>query len=209
MAVAKSMTFGHLQIAYDDRVLEPRAWTTLQSEWAAALLDRAPAGRVLELCAGVGQIGLLAVASSDRELVCVDLNPVACEFTRENARTAGLADRVEVREGRIRDVLDPDERFALVVADPPWVPSAGVARFPEDPLIAIDGGDTGLDVARECVDAVVAHLLPGGSALLQLGTTEQATEVGRWLDDVPDLSLGEVRSHQDRGVVARLDRAPG
>ncbi|WP_460436682.1 methyltransferase [Angustibacter speluncae] len=202
------MTFGHLQIAYDDRVLEPRAWTTLQSEWAAALLDRAPAGRVLELCAGAGQIGLLAVASSDRELVCVDLNPVACEFTRENARTAGLADRVEVREGRIRDVLGPDERFALVVADPPWVPSAGVARFPEDPLIAIDGGDTGLDVARECVDAVVAHLLPGGSALLQLGTTEQATEVGRWLDHVPDLSLGEVRSHQDRGVVARLDRAP-
>lgn len=208
MAVAKSMTFGHLQIAYDDRVLEPRAWTTLQSQWAASLLDRVPTGRVLELCAGAGQIGLLAVAGSDRELVCVDLNPVACEFTRENARAAGLDDRVEVREGRIRDVLGPDERFALVVADPPWVPSAGVGRFPEDPLVAIDGGDTGLDVARECVDAVVAHLLPGGSALLQLGTTEQATEVGRWLDDVPDLALGEVRSHQDRGVVARLDRAP-
>lgn len=208
MAVAKSMTFGHLQIAYDDRVLEPRAWTTLQSQWAASLLDAAPAGRVLELCAGAGQIGLLAVAGSDRELVCVDLNPVACEFTRENARAARLDDRVEVREGRIRDVLGADERFALVVADPPWVPSAGVGRFPEDPLIAIDGGDTGLDVARECVDAVVAHLLPGGSALLQLGTTEQATEVGRWLDDVPDLALGEVRSHEDRGVVARLDRAP-
>lgn len=208
MAVAKSMTFGHLQIAYDDRVLEPRAWTTLQSQWAASLLDRAPTGRVLELCAGAGQIGLLAVADSDRDLVCVDLNPVACEFTRENARAAGLDDRVEVREGRIRDVLGPDERFALVVADPPWVPSAGVGRFPEDPLIAIDGGDTGLDVARECVDAVVAHLLPGGSALLQLGTTEQATEVGRWLDDVPDLALGEVRSHEDRGVVARLDRTP-
>ncbi len=208
MAVAKSMTFGHLQIAYDDRVLEPRTWTTLQSEWAASLLDRAPAGRVLELCAGAGHIGLLAVAASDRELVCVDLNPVACEFTRENARAAGLDHRVEVREGRIRDVLGPDERFALVVADPPWVPSAGVGRFPEDPLIAIDGGDTGLDVARECVDAVVAHLLPGGSALLQLGTAEQAAEVGRWLDDVPGLAVTEVRSHEDRGVVARLDRVP-
>lgn len=202
------MTFGHLQIAYDERVLEPRAWTTLQSEWAASLLDHAPQGRVLELCAGAGHIGLLAVAASDRDLVCVDLNPVACDFTRENARAAGLDGRVEVREGRIRDVLGPDERFAVVVADPPWVPSAGVGRFPADPLIAIDGGDTGLDVARECVDAVVEHLLPGGSALLQLGTVEQAAEVGRWLDDVPDLALGEVRSHEDRGVVARLDRAP-
>ncbi len=209
MAVAKSMTFGHLQITYDDRVLEPRAWTAMQSRWAASLLDEVPDGPVLELCAGAGQIGLLAVADSDRRLVCVDLNPAACELTRENARTAGVLDRVEVRHGRIGEVLEPHERFALVVADPPWVPSGGVARFPDDPLLAIDGGDTGLDVARECVDAVVAHLLPGGAALLQLGTTEQADEVGRWLDAVPDLALGDVRSHEDRGVVALLQRRAG
>ena len=200
------MTFGHLQIAYDDRVLEPRAWTAMQSRWAASLLGSVPPGPVLELCAGAGQIGLLAVADSDRTLVCVDLNPAACELTRENASTAGLLERVEVRHGRISEVLEPHERFALVVADPPWVPSSGVGRFPEDPLLAIDGGDTGLDVARECVDAVVAHLLPGGVALLQLGTTEQADEVGRWLDAVPDLALGEVRPHEDRGVVALLVR---
>lgn len=207
MAVAKSMSFGHLEIAYDDRVLEPRAWTTMQSEWAADLLGQAPDGRVLELCGGAGHIGLLAVATSARHLVCVDLNPVACDFARENARAAGLGARVEVRHGRIDEVLEPEERFALVVADPPWVPTAGVARFPDDPPVAIDGGDTGLDVARECVDAVVAHLVPGGHALLQLGTVEQAAEVGRWLDDMPDLSLGEVRAHEDRGVVALLERA--
>jgi methylase of polypeptide subunit release factors len=201
------MTFGHLEIAYDDRVLQPRARTAMQSRWAASLLDSVPDGQVLELCAGAGQIGLLAVADSDRNLVCVDLNPAACELTRENAASAGMLERVEVRHGRIREVLEPHERFALVVADPPWVPSSGVERFPEDPLLAIDGGDTGLDVARECVDAVVAHLLPGGAAVLQLGTTEQAAEVGRWLDAVPDLALGEVRSHEDRGVVALLQRA--
>jgi methylase of polypeptide subunit release factors len=201
------MTFGHLEIAYDDRVLEPRAWTVMQSRWAASLLGSAPDGPVLELCAGAGQIGLLAVVDSDRRLVCVDLNPAACELTLQNARAAGVLDRVEVRHGRISEVLEPRERFALVVADPPWVPSGGVGRFPDDPLLAIDGGDTGLDVARECVDAVVAHLLPGGAALLQLGTAEQAGEVGRWLDAVPDLALGEVRSHEDRGVVALLQRA--
>ena len=57
----RTMTFGDLEIAYDDRVLTPRPWTALQSEWAAELLESAPAGPVLELCAGAGQIGLLAV----------------------------------------------------------------------------------------------------------------------------------------------------
>src|SRR3954470_22156804 len=66
------MTFGDLPIEYDDRVLEPRAWTALQAEWAADLLEEAPPGPVLELCSGAGHIGLLAVSRQRRRLVCVD-----------------------------------------------------------------------------------------------------------------------------------------
>ena len=47
-------------------------------------------------------------------------------------------------------VLDPHERFAVVIADPPWVPRADTGRYPEDPVLAIDGGDDGLDLARAC-----------------------------------------------------------
>ena len=135
------VAFGSLQIAFDDRVLRPRAWTEAQSAWAAEILETAPAGQVLELCAGAGQIGLLAVAGSTRSLVCVDLDPVACEFARRNAAAAGITDRVEVREGPMDEVLRDGERFALVIADPPWVRRDEVGRYPEDPLLAIDGGD--------------------------------------------------------------------
>ena len=142
---------GGLRIAYDERVLEPRPWTVLQSGWAADLLPALPPGPVLELCAGVGHIGLLAVAGSARDLVLVDLNPVACELARANAEAAGHAGAVQVREGRFEDVLEAGERFPLVIADPPWVPSEQTSRFPEDPLVAIDGGADGLDVARACL----------------------------------------------------------
>ena len=90
--------FGSLTIAFDDRVLRPRGWTTAQSEWAAELMLTAPGGPVLELCSGAGHIGLLAVAGSGRSLVCVDANPVACDYARANALQAGLAELVEVRE---------------------------------------------------------------------------------------------------------------
>ena len=66
------LAFGCLDIAFDERVLRPRAWTMAQSTWGAELLDQMPAGPVLELCAGAGHIGLLALVASERQLVCVD-----------------------------------------------------------------------------------------------------------------------------------------
>jgi len=202
---AATIEFGTLRIRYDDRVLRPRPWTAAQSDWGAELLRTAPEGPVLELCCGAGQIGLLTIAQEPRPLVCVDLNPAACELTRHNAADAGVAELVEVREGAIDDVLRPEERFALVIADPPWVRRAETGTFPEDPLLAIDGGDDGLEVAWHCVAAASEHLVDGGSALLQLGTVAQARQVGDGLASY-DLRLAEVREH-DGGVVARLRRA--
>jgi methylase of polypeptide subunit release factors len=199
------MDFGRLRIAFDHRVLRPRPWTAAQSAWAAEILPTAPAGDVLELCSGAGQIGLLAVVDTGRRLVCVDLSPVACDYARRNARAAGIADRVEVREGAIDEMVRDGERFALVVADPPWVRRADTDRYPEDPLLAIDGGDDGMDVAWTCVETARRHLAPGGSLLLQIGTVEQVDQLRERLRD-DELAVTEVRWHE-RGVLVRADRA--
>jgi release factor glutamine methyltransferase len=199
------MEFGSLAIAFDERVLRPRPWTTAQSHWAAELLESAPAGPVLELCAGAGHIGLLAVAGSDRALVCVDVSPVACGHARRNAEANGLGDRVEVREGPMDEVVRDSERFALVVADPPWVRRTEIDRYPDDPVVAIDGGEDGLDLARLCLDVARRHLRPGGTVLLQIGTLDQADALRAELAE-DELRLVEVRECE-RGVVVRLDLA--
>lgn len=198
--------FGPLQIEYDDRVLRPRPWTARQSEWAADLIARAPDGPVLELCAGAGHIGLLAVTHQPRPLVCVDADPAACAFARANAARAGLTDRVEVRQGDLEAVLDAGERFAVVIADPPWVPSSDTGRFPEDPLPAIDGGADGMGPARACVRVIDRHLAPGGSAVLQLGTEEQAAVIAAELPG--GLAAVDVRAWPGEGTLVLLERTP-
>jgi methylase of polypeptide subunit release factors len=204
--VTEQITFGSLSIAFDHRILRPREWTAAQSEWAAEIMVGAPRGPVLELCAGAGHIGLLAVAVTGRRLVCVDSSPVACDYARANAVAAGMADRVEVREARLETALREDERFPVVIADPPWVPRDKTRNFPEDPLSAIDGGTDGLDVARACLRVVAGHLGSGGSAVLQLGTAAQADTLRRdsALAD-GRLQMTEVRQHV-RGVLVRIDR---
>jgi release factor glutamine methyltransferase len=180
----ETMRFGRLTIGFDDRVLRPRPWTLAQSRWAAELNGQLPAGPILELCAGVGHIGLAAATASSRDLVLVDASEAACEFARANAATVHLDVEVDVRCGSFDTVLAPDERFPLIVADPPWVPTAEVSRYPEDPSSAIDGGIDGLEVARSCVAVTGRHLASGGSAILQLGTTEQAATLAAELASV-------------------------
>ena len=198
----RRVSFGPVEIDFDDSVLVPRPWTIAQSTWARRLLDEAPAGDVLELCSGAGHIGLAAVHSTGRRLVQVDRDHHACELARRNAAAAGVDG--EVRCGPMTKVLRGDEQFVLVIADPPWVPTTGVQVFPADPVWAIDGGVDGLDVARECLQVAAAHLDPAGVVVLQVGSAEQCAELAGTVLEC-DLATSEIRSF-DGGALALLRR---
>jgi len=86
--ITRVTRFDGLDTAYDDRVLEPRPWTVLQSAWAADLAAVVPDGPILELCSGAGHIGLAAAVRCGRDLVQIDANPVACLYAAANARAA-------------------------------------------------------------------------------------------------------------------------
>lgn len=207
-ARATACRFGPITVTYDDRVLTPRPWTLMQSRWAAELAADAPDGPLLELCAGAGQVGLAAAVLADRDLVQVDADPVAAQYARANAALAGRADRVEVRTGRIDDALSAHERFAIILADPPYLRSADIARWPDDPVTAIDGGADGMNLVRSCVQTAGEHLLPGGRLLLQLAGEQQAAEVRAFVRTTPaGLFPVATRHHDPDRAVLLLARA--
>ncbi len=200
-----SFDFGGHHLVTEPALLRPRAWTLAQSLWARDLLACVPEGPVLELCAGAGHIGLVAVHDSGRTLVSVDRHPVAAACTRANADRLGMADRVETRRSDVDEALEDGESFALVIADPPWVRHSCVTDHPEDPPDAIDGGEDGLDVARRCLEVAGRRLLPGGAALLQLGDSDQPVA----LTLPTHLRRSETRVHAG-GVLVQVDAiAPG
>jgi methylase of polypeptide subunit release factors len=193
--------FGPLRVGYDDTVLEPRPWTVAQSRHAAALLERAPAGPLLELHCGAGHIGQAAAVWSGRALVQVDDDPHACGWARRNAAANDVD--ADVRCATVEALDAPDDTFALVLADPPYVPSTETARFSTDPLHAIDGGADGLDAVRACLPVAARLTRPGGAVVLQVRGPGQARAVGHAArDDAVRLDvLGTVVVAPDRAVV--------
>ena len=205
-ASTEPVPFGDLLIHWDRRVLQPRLWTTAQSYWAAALSPQCPDGPILELFCGAGQIGLLAANLTGRSLVQVDQDPAAASFARRNAEAAGLTS--DVRIGSVADALGPDERFGLVIIDPPWVPTADVRRFPDDPVLAIDGGSDGTERVVLGLGVALRHLHPEGHAVVQVGNTDQAELVPALLRGLGGgrlpWTVQEVRDYLPGGVLVHI-----
>ncbi|WP_199424720.1 methyltransferase [Actinotalea solisilvae] len=203
MTTQTQMDFGPLVVTYDERVLRPRAWTLLQAEWAAELSHDLPAGPVLELCSGAGHIGQATAVLTGRDLVQVDADPHACTLARANAAANVRSVAVEVRCGDLAASTLPGERFAIVLADPPYLRRDEVEAWPQDPTHAIDGGDDGLELPRRCLPVAGEHVSPGGVVLLQALGRAQVEQLA---DDVAaaGLELVEVRAEDERRAVALL-----
>jgi methylase of polypeptide subunit release factors len=173
---ARSCEFGPLRVRFDDSVLTPRPWTVVQSRRAATLLEELPPGPLLELHCGAGHIGQAAAAWSARPLLQLDDDPAAYRWARYNAAVNGV--RATVRCMPVED-LRVDGCFAVVLADPPYVPSSEVGRFAADPEHAIDGGADGLDGIRICLPIAARATRRSGALVMQVRGPEQASLVGR------------------------------
>jgi 16S rRNA (guanine(966)-N(2))-methyltransferase RsmD len=92
-------------------------------------------GEVLDLYAGTGALGLEALSRGCERAVLVESDGEAVEAIARNAEACGVVGRVEVRRGRVLDVVPrlPRGAFALAFVDPPY------GEGPEAALALLEG----------------------------------------------------------------------
>lgn len=167
--------FFGLELRVDRRALVPRPDTETLVEVA---LDRTRArslyGRALDLCTGSGCVAIaFAKARPTWRVTGTDVSTDALSLAWENARRLGVAPSLATLAG---DLFAPvsGARFELVVANPPYIPSADIATLDVDvrefePRGALDGGPDGLDLVRRVVRQAPDHLAPGGLLAVEVG----------------------------------------
>ena len=148
-----------LSVNRDTLIPRPDSETLVETALEITWTDKL---RILELGTGSGCL-LLAILTERRYAhgLGIDINEGAVRIAEQNARTLGLSNRARFRAGTwaTTSPMTEEERFDLVVSNPPYIPDRDIAGMAPDvrafePLGALSGGGDGLDAYRE----IAAHL---------------------------------------------------
>ena len=162
--------------------------------------------RILDLCTGSGCILLSLLSYSNGTTgVGTDLSGKALEIAARNAERLGLLERTAWRQGDLFDAVGSDERFDLIVSNPPYIrseviPSLAAEVSVYEPRLALDGGEDGLYFYRKIIPGSVSRLVTGGMLFLEIGS-DQAEEVSALMRDA---GFYEVRTIRDYGGNDRI-----
>jgi methylase of polypeptide subunit release factors len=145
----------------------------------ADLTVRPRVDAALDVGTGCGIQALIA-ADHARRVIATDVNPRALRFAAFNAALAGVAERIELRQGSWFDPVG-DEEFDLVVANPPFVISPERSYTFRDTALAPG------EPSRLAVQGAVRHLRPGGHACVLVSWAEPHPAYAgphQWVDEL-------------------------
>jgi release factor glutamine methyltransferase len=183
-AITGRREFWGLEFEVGPDVLAPRPETEIIVEEATACLaregqDASPAARLLIVDVGTGS-GCLAVCLAREfpgaRVIATDVSPEALAIAARNARRHGVGARVEFRQTPLVEGVNGP--VALVVSNPPYIPSDDIGGLPPEvrvwePRQALDGGPDGLAVVRELLATAPTVLAPGGWLIMEFGCGQQ------------------------------------
>jgi release factor glutamine methyltransferase len=151
-------------------------------------IDRPPRGEKLEreenlpaICdVGTGS-GCIAVALAcelpQAEVWALDVSTRALAVAETNARRHGVAERIRFVESDLFAAV-AGRRFDMVVFNPPYLSEDDRCGLqPEvayEPRVALDGGQSGLEIIRRFLAGARSALREDGCLLMEIGATQGA-----------------------------------
>jgi release factor glutamine methyltransferase len=189
-------------------VLIPRPDTELMVEKVAELYtDRQT---LVDVGTGSGAIAIsLALLLNWKQVYAIDISSAALEVARHNALRHGLEERIAFIQG---DLLTPilkikDLEIDFITANLPYIPTGEIPGLMADvrdyePLLALDGGQDGLDFYRRLIFQAREILKPGTYLLMEI-TSGQGEILERIMAPEWSLEVFDDLAGRERLVVAR------
>ncbi len=208
-----TVEFADIELKVDRRALIPRPETEYLVEMVKEACGGTPPARFADLGTGSGALALaLATAWPESQAVAVDISSEALALAAENAAQLGLGERVRLLESDWFAAIGADERFGVIVANPPYLTAAEVAETaPEvkdfEPAVALSTREDGLDALDVIIRQGQDYLEPGGLLAMETGIAQHET-LKQWFVDAGyvDVASRQDLTERDRFVFARKAR---
>ncbi|AAK80828.1 release factor glutamine methyltransferase [Clostridium acetobutylicum] len=204
--ITEKCEFMGLDFHVEKGVLIPRPDTEILVEAVLEYIELNNYKKVCDVCTGSGAIGLsIAKYAKDVEVLCSDISPDAIRVSKINRQGLNLEDRVKIENGDLLEKpIERGEKFDIVVSNPPYIREDEIPKLMDDvkdyePIIALVGGEDGLDFYRRITSMSKKVLKPGGLIAYEIGSDE-ANEVSNILENEGFVSI------ETRKDFARMDR---
>lgn len=202
--ILEQWDFYGLTFHLSKNVLIPRQDTEILAQRGIQLATQ-NGGKVLDLCAGSGCVGISVAHSVPLiPVILGEISPETRVICEKNIQKHKLAPRVSCLE---LDALGPATQtgFSLILSNPPYITKEDMVTLPpvvkdHEPHLALFGGDDGLDFYRSIIKHWTAALIPGGHIVFEVGY-DQAIAVCSMLDKA---GYVEIQSYRDTQKIQRV-----
>jgi len=133
--------------------------------------------KILDVGTGSGVVVLtLACELKQSRVVALDVSDEALEVAKTNAGQFGVEDRVKFVCSDFFSTLSPDDKFDLILSNPPYIADGDYEGLPPevkaDPKIAMVAGSDGLDAIRVIIKEAPAYLAGNGRLMFEIGCNQ-------------------------------------
>jgi ribosomal protein L3 glutamine methyltransferase len=164
----------------DERVIIPRSFIAeLLADGSIDPWLSEDTQRVLDLCTGNGSLAVLAAMTyPDVQVDAADISRDALAVARINVERHALTDRITLIESD--GLAACPGPYDLILCNPPYVNAASMAALPAEfraePVLALAGGEDGMDFIRALFHDAVQHMSENAVLVLEIGNERENFE---------------------------------
>jgi len=145
--------------------------------------------RILDVGVGSGVISVtLANELSECSIVSLDISEKAIAVAKKNADNLGGKEKIEFRQSDFFSALNPDEKFDLILSNPPYISHEEYKDLPPevlaDPKISLVADNDGLGAIESLVKEAPNFLNKDGRLMFEIGYN-QAERVSNLTENDP------------------------
>ena len=187
-------------------VLIPRDETEILVRKAIEIINENNLKNILDIGTGSGCIACTIANKTEAVVLGVDISSDALRIALDNVTRLGINNRAVFRKSDLYDKIREDEKFDMIVSNPPYIPR-GTELEPElkhEPEIALFADENGLEIYRKIVSGAPEFLNPNGWLIFELGIGESASVKAFMNEYFEDVNIIKDLAGIDRVIYGRL-----
>lgn len=171
--ITHSQEFMKMNFYVNENVLIPRPDTEILVEEVINIAKKTNAKKILDLCTGSGAIAIsLAKYIENSQITAVDISEEALRIAKLNAVNNNVEDKITfVKSDLFENIVK--EKYDIIVSNPPYIKKDFIKKLDkevqQEPYIALDGGDDGLDFYRKIISEGYQYLKFKGYLCMEIG----------------------------------------